>query len=97
MISTKSGVIRVCAQSSDRLIVIPAKAGTRGEHMDVLGFEKRGIHRQCEAWIPALAGMTTRFFCSDLPACCIWSFNAKQSSEKRGDSAYPDSRALRRR
>jgi hypothetical protein len=24
--------------------VIPAKAGTRGEHMDVLGFEERGIH-----------------------------------------------------
>jgi hypothetical protein len=23
--------------------VIPAKAGTRGEHMDVLGFEERGI------------------------------------------------------
>ena len=26
--------------------VIPANAGTRGEHMDVLGFEERGI--QCK-------------------------------------------------
>src|SRR5579875_2187041 len=25
-------------------VVIPAKAGTRGEHMDVLGLEERGIH-----------------------------------------------------
>jgi len=25
------------------LTVIPAKAGTRGEHMDVLGVEERGI------------------------------------------------------
>jgi hypothetical protein len=24
--------------------VIPAKTGTQGEHMDVLGFEERGIH-----------------------------------------------------
>ena len=24
--------------------VIPAKAGTRGEHMDVFVFEERGIH-----------------------------------------------------
>ena len=26
------------------MAVIPAKAGTRGEHMDVLSFEERGIH-----------------------------------------------------
>jgi hypothetical protein len=30
--------------ASPSLAVIPAKAGTRGEHMDVLGFEERGIH-----------------------------------------------------
>jgi len=26
------------------MAVMPAKAGTRGEHMDVLGIEERGIH-----------------------------------------------------
>ena len=42
------------------MAVIPAKADTRGEHMDVFGFEERGIHvalMQKQRWIPAFAGM----------------------------------------
>jgi hypothetical protein len=56
-------LLPVTRNNEERLTVIPAKAGTRGEHMDVLGFEERGIHRQYEAWIPAFAGMTVWFFC----------------------------------
>jgi hypothetical protein len=44
--------------------------------MDVLGFEERGIHRQYEAWIPAFAGMTTRFSVArSLYVTCVYFFN----------------------
>jgi hypothetical protein len=62
MIQRNQETICAARNFSDCPVVIPAKAGTRGEHRDVLGFEERGIHRQYEACIPAFAGMTTRFF-----------------------------------
>ncbi|GGA34320.1 hypothetical protein GCM10010981_24150 [Dyella nitratireducens] len=56
-----SGKVGVRVNVVSERTVIPAKAGTRGEHMDVLGFEERGIHASHWRWIPAFAGMTAGF------------------------------------
>jgi hypothetical protein len=68
MLSEISGLAIPARNRSYRPTVIPAKAGTRGEHRDVLGFEERGIYRQHEAWIPAFAGMTFGLFLCGPPA-----------------------------